>query len=213
MSYKHKTKSRLYDAEEGYDLYAEEYSSPKNYKFLNSFEENTLNKMLGGLKGKYVLDAGCGSGRLIKGLRDKGAVVTVMDISQKMLDKVKEKYPNLSIKAVKGDIRAMPFKDGVFLGIVAAFVIVHLKELKKAFEECYRTLKSGGFLLITNINQKRAPKLKIKGKTLLIKSKYHLPKHVIKALNDASFAIEEEQFIYNNNVWINQIIKARKIGD
>lgn len=203
-----KARARLYNPEEGYDAYADAYCDQKNYKFLDSFEDNKISQFLGNLSDKSVLDAGCGSGRLIENLRDKGAEITAMDISQKMLDKINKKYSK--IKTVKGDITKMPFKDEVFDVVIAAFVIVHLKYPKKAFEECYRVLKPGGFLLITNVNQKKEPKLKIKDNYLKIKSYYHLPKHIIKELTDTFFEIEKKEFVYNGKIWINQIIKARK---
>lgn len=203
-----KARACLYNPEEGYDAYADAYCDPKNYEFLDSFEDNKISQFLGDLSDKSVLDAGCGSGRLIEALRDKGAEITAMDISQKMLDKINKKYSK--IKTVKGDIAAMPFKDEMFDVVIAAFVIVHLKYPEKAFEECYRVLKPGGFLLVTNVNQKKEPKLKIKDNYLKIKSYYHLPKHIIEALADAFFEIEKEEFIYNGKIWINQIIKARK---
>jgi len=208
MSYKFKTPPRLRNPEEGYDLYADKYASAKNYKFLNSFEQGRLEQFFGDLKGKKALDAGCGTGRLIKMLMNKGAKVYAIDISSAMIKKVLKKWPDIT--AIKADIEQIPFENETFDIVAAAFVIVHLKELKRVFEECYRVLLPGGIFVVTNINQKRAPRLEVCGKPLVIESYYHLPKHVINALNDAGFVVEKEEFVYNGDVWINQIIRARK---
>lgn len=57
--------------------------------------------------GRSVLDAGCGPGRMIPYLLDKGLIVTAMDISQKMLDHVKADYGR-HISTVLGDITKLP---------------------------------------------------------------------------------------------------------
>ncbi|MFA6550200.1 MAG: class I SAM-dependent methyltransferase [Candidatus Gracilibacteria bacterium] len=164
---------------------------------------------MGFLKGKNVLDAGCGSGRIIGRLKNLEANITAIDISEKMLEIVRKK--NSGVEVVKGDVRKMPFESGKFDIVIAPFVIVHMKKLDAFFEECYRVLKTGGIFIFTNVNQRKAPKLKIKHHgEICIESYYHIPEQVKEALDSAFFRLEEEKFVYNGEVWINQIIRARK---
>ena len=126
-----------------------------------------------------------------------------------MLKIVKKKFPD--VETVAADIEHLPFEDGSFDMVTAMFVIVHLKNPKKAFEEVYRVLKDGGRFIFSNINQRKAPKLKTeKGGEIVIKSFYHLPKHVLRDIEACAFEIEDEEFVYEEKVWINQIIGARK---
>lgn len=213
MSYKGKLKSRLHEVAEGYDLYASSYE--KDHPYLDTFENDVIFKMLGNLKGKKVLDVGCGAGRMIKFLKNEGATVSAADISEGMLKIVRKKFSD--VEAVNADIRDLPFgksgaaKDWQFDIVIATFVIVHLDTLDKAFDEIYRVLKDDGVFIVTNVNQKKPPTLKTKdNEKFVIKSSYHRPKDVISALEENLFKIEKEEFIYADGVWVNQIIKARK---
>jgi len=202
-------KKTVYSSSEGYDLYAPHYDEKLDY--LDSFEKRKLVELMDNLGGKKVLDIGCGTGRIIPDLLDKNAIVTGADISTEMLKIAQEKFPKVNF--VEADIRKLPFKDDSFDFVIAAFVIVHLKqvELENAFDEVYRVLKPGGKFILTNINQKKAPKLKVKNLgEIVIKSYYHIPEHVIEALNGCRFSIEDENFINEGEIWINQIIKAVK---
>lgn len=202
-------KKTVYDSDEGYDLYAGNYDEKLDY--LDSFEKRKLDDFFRDIKGKKVLDIGCGTGRIIPDLLEKEAKVTGADVSTEMLKIAVKKFPNSTF--VKADIRELPFKDDSFDIVISAFVIVHLKqcELEEAFNEVYRVLKPGGSFILTNINQKKAPKLKVKNLgEIVIKSYYHIPEHVIEALNNCCFSIETEDFINEGDVWINQIIKAVK---
>ncbi len=212
MSYKGKIKngvvrSNFYKPKEGYDLYAKYYE--KDYGYLNSFEKDVIFIFLGDLKKKKVLDIGCGTGRLIRFMSDRGAEVSACDISDGMLNIVRKKFPK--IETVNAEMEELPFKDGIFDIAMASFVIVHLKDLNEAFEEVYRVLKDGGCFVLTNINQRKAPKLKLGNREeIVIESHYHRPEDVIKALEANLFTIEKEEFVYEDSVWINQVIKARK---
>lgn len=199
-------KSKIFFAEDGYDLHADYYD--EKLKFLDSFEKDELKRMLKNIKGEKVLDIGCGTGRLVPLLRDLGCEITGVDVSGKMLEKFSQKYPQL--KAVKGDIESLPCKDEEFDVVICAFVIVHLYELEKAFEEVYRVLKPGGTVIITNINQRKAPKVMSKEGDIVITSHYHMPKNVLAALDHAFFEIEEEVFVYEGKTWITQIVKGKK---
>jgi len=202
-------KKTVYDSDEGYDLYAQNYD--EKLEFLNSFEKRKIIDLFGDVKNKKVLDIGCGTGRLISDLLDRGAIITGVDVSKNMLEVARKKFPKVHF--IEGDIRKIPFKDDSFDFVIATFVIVHLQqcELEKAFDEVYRVLKPSGKFILTNINQKKAPKLKVKNiGEIVIKSYYHIPEHVIEALNNCRFSIEDEDFINEGDVWVNQIIRAVK---
>lgn len=214
MSYKgHKggKKSNVYDSEEGYNLWASKYDESEGY--LNSFEKDVFWKILGDLstdpRGWRILDAGCGTGRMIKAFLHGENEVIGLDSSEKMLELAREKFPR--VQFIKGDIEKLPFEDNSFDIVFAAFVIVHLKYPDRAFDEVYRVLKPGGTFFLTNINQKKAPKLSTKdGQKIVIQSHYHRPQDVIKTLKNSFFEIEVEEFVNDRGVWINQIIKATK---
>ncbi len=208
MSYKGKNKeSNVHESEEGYNMYADSYE--KDYKYLRCFEKDKLFVFVGDLKGKKVLDLGCGTGRLIGELKVFGAEVKACDVSEKMVKIAKEKYPALDI--VKADALDLPYKDDEFDLVLATFLIVHIRDLSKLFGEVYRVLKGGGKFVLTNINQKKAPKLKLKnGEEIVINSFYHRPEDVVKELDRQFFKIEQDDYVEENGTWINQIVRARK---
>jgi len=209
MSRKPERKSNVHLSAQGYDMYAKFYD--KTTGFLNSFEKGKLLEFCGDLKGKKVLDIGCGTGRVEDLMKTANidAKITAADISDEMLKIAKHRHPD--IEFVQADINAMPFKDEEFDVVIAAFVIVHIKNLTKAFKEIDRVLKPNGIVVLTNINQRKAPKLQIEKEKIVIKSFYHMPEHVLKALKESFFEVEKEEFVEENGVWINQIIRARKI--
>lgn len=207
MSFKGGKKSNVYDVEEGYNLYATAYDDSLGY--LNSFEGDLFLKLVGDIKGKKVLDVGAGTGRIIHNLNMAGGEVTAVDLSENMLKVLKKKFPR--IEAKQGDIEELPFEDETFDVVVATFVIVHLRELQDAFDEVYRVLKPGGVFIVTNINQKKAPKLKTRdNKTVVIKSHYHRPENVVEALEKSFFKIEANEYLNEKKVWVNQIVRAVK---
>jgi ubiquinone/menaquinone biosynthesis C-methylase UbiE len=200
-------KSNVYDSERGYDLYASEYD--KSHEFLNSFEGTVPFQMMGEIKGKKILDIGCGTGRITGDLLKRGGEVVAADHSAEMLKLATKKYP--AAKTIRADIAKLPFEDDSFDIVVAMFVVVHLVDLREAFDEVYRVLKNGGIFILSNINQKKAPKLELSdGREIVIRSQYHIPKHLLEALEGSFFKIEKEEILAQNDIWINQIVKAVK---
>lgn len=212
MYKKQRYKTHLHDSEKGYDKYASSYD--KKSDFLNSFERGAIESLADDLTGKTILDVGAGTGRVFDLLKQRGTLknakeIHALDVSKNMLGILKGKHPQAVI--AHGDMCAMPYKDGTFDLVIAAFAIVHLKSLDKFFDEVYRVLKPGGIFILTNINQKKAPKLWTEqGEKLIVESYYNLPEHVIKSLQKAFFKIEVEEFIEDGGMWINQVIKTAK---
>jgi hypothetical protein len=71
-------------------------------------------------------------------------------------------------------------------------------------------LKDGGRLLVTNINQKEPPEIRVHKDAIKIESYYHRPEKIRKIITSLAFAVEKEIFIKENDTWINQIIVAKK---
>lgn len=190
----------------GYNLAAEFYDQKENY--LHSFERGKLLPLLGDVTGKKILDVGAGTGRISIPLARAGAEVTALDVSEEMLGKLRMK--NKELRIVIGDAESLPFPNDYFDIVVAAFLIVHLQDPARFFDEAYRTLKDNGLLLVTNINQRKPPEVKTKTGPIVIESYYHRPEHVRLMLESLAFTIEQEIFVWEGEGWINQIILAKK---
>ncbi len=199
--------SNVYLSKDGYNIWANYYNQSK--ALLDTFEKGHFMGNLGDLRGKKVLDLGAGTGRITEQVLMNGAEVYCVDISEEMLKILKRDFPEAKI--FLADAENLPFEDGFFDIVVAGFLIVHLKNLKKSFSEVYRVLKNDGEFLLSNINQRKAPKLKIDNKKeIVIKSFYHRPQDVISSLEGELFSIKSEYFVEEKGFWVNQIIKAIK---
>ena len=214
-------KIKVLSSEEGYNLAADVYDENENY--LNSFEQGELIPVLGALAGKKVLDVGAGTGRLSLPLANRGAVVTALDVSPKMLEIIEKKlqrrvsndgtrrdFVKSKIQTVIGEAENLPFGNNTFDVVTAAFLIVHLKDPTRFFDEAYRVLKDGGKFVVTNINQKDPPQVKTKEGNIIIESFYHRPEKIIEILESLAFSIEENIFVKEKEVLVSQIVLARK---
>lgn len=122
------------------------------------YQYDILERLLGPLKGKRILDmaAGCGS-FVLYGLHHGYDVYGVEPSEWKLelIDlKFKEyKYPeNWRQRIVKGVGEYLPF-DSEFFDIIHSWqTIEHVQDQKKCIEEMHRVLKSGGAALIDGPN-------------------------------------------------------------
>lgn len=107
-------------------------------KFLELVSRNSL-----------ILDAGCAFGRDSKVFSEGGLKVIGIDLSEGLLKKGKELYPQLDLR--KMDMRKLDFADGTFDAIWAQASLVHLKEedIKLVLKNFYKKLKTGGILLVS----------------------------------------------------------------
>jgi len=199
-----KSKTIVLNSKAGYDLVADYYH--KKEKYWDSFEKGEVMPLLGDVKNMKILDVGAGTGRLALRLANFGAEVTVLDISEEMLKKIKDSR----LKIVIGDAENLSFDDECFDIVIATFLIVHIKDLDRFFSEVYRVLKPGGIFLVTNINQRKPPEVKTSEGMVVVESFYHRPEAVVDELENLAFTIEKNKFIKEGEVWINQIVLAKK---
>ena len=95
-------------------------------------------------KNCYILDAGCGNGRISKILVDRGFKVTGIDISANAVMLANQNIPNAEFKVM--NMAKITLSSDKFDAIFSSFAAIHVKrELhKKVFEGFYRVLRSGG---------------------------------------------------------------------
>lgn len=111
---------------------------------------------LGDLRGRKVLDVGCGKGRfarIVKG-RNPEAEVWGLDISEEMLRYVPE-----GIATRAGSMTELPFGDAEFDGAYATESLEHAVEIDKAVAEMCRVVKPGGRIVIIDKNAEQSGRL------------------------------------------------------
>jgi 2-polyprenyl-3-methyl-5-hydroxy-6-metoxy-1,4-benzoquinol methylase len=134
-----------------YEKFSEEFDSKMNMYDTKKRVSVIFNDLLtGDLKGKSLLDAGCGTGWFSLEASKRGADVIAMDLGEGLLSKVKEKA---DVKTVVGSIMKIPFPSHTFDYVISSEVIEHTPDPKLAIREVCRVLKPGGTLVMTTPNR------------------------------------------------------------
>ncbi len=102
----------------------------------------------GNLKGKLVLDVGCGSGRYSEVAGKYGANVIGIDLSYSVDAAFKNLGSKKNIHIIQADVFELPFKEEIFDYIFSIGVLHHTPNTQKAFKCLPKFLKSGGEIAI-----------------------------------------------------------------
>ena len=101
-----------------------------------------------------VLEIGCGEGYGLEFTSKKASSLTVIDKSRHVLDKIKTKYPKVTI--LHQNIPPLSnLKDNSFDTVISFQVIEHIKDYQLFIKEIYRILKPNGKAYITTPNAKK----------------------------------------------------------
>jgi SAM-dependent methyltransferase len=106
---------------------------------------------VGDVVGRRILDAGCGSGPLLKALKDRGAIVTGIDKSAGMLQLARRRLGDDDMVDLHlAELGSpLPFPDGVFDDVTASLVLHYLEDWGPALTELRRVLKPAGRLIVS----------------------------------------------------------------
>ena len=141
------------DKEKFYDTIADDFDSIMNMYDTNRRLEVIFFDFLSteNLKDKLLLDAGCGTGLFTINALDRGAIVTSVDISPKLVEITKRKNPRSN--AIVASLLKLPFDDNTFDFVISSEVIEHTPDPYAATLELIRVLKPGGKICITVPNR------------------------------------------------------------
>lgn len=107
--------------------------------------------------GERILEVGCGNGRDLAQLIDKGCRCTAIDYSDTMVAETRRKLERLGVRDVDlsvGDATSLRFADNEFDKVFSSEVIEHIPRWRDAVREMARVLKPGGTLVLTTPNRR-----------------------------------------------------------
>jgi len=100
------------------------------------------------LKGKQVLECGCGAGRFTEVLLGRGAFVTSLDLSE-AVDANQQNFPqDKSHRVAQGDIGQLPFAPQQYDVVFCLGVLQYTSNPEKSLTSLYEQVKPGGTLVV-----------------------------------------------------------------
>ena len=132
-------------------------------------------------KTEKIIEAGCGLGRYVKYLSNKGYDIEGIEYNSEAVRIIREKDKTLTV--IQGDVLKMPYPSNSIGGIISLGVIEHF--IPGPFEvlnEMHRVLKPGGIAIISVpcLNLIR----RIKRKFYIYEISYYInPKNILKKSN------------------------------
>ncbi|WP_214482163.1 class I SAM-dependent methyltransferase [Bacillus sp. SM2101] len=96
-----------------------------------------------------VLDAGCAAGSYSEALVKRGASVTGIDISPRMVEVAKQRLNNKASILCQDLEKCLPFEHDEFDVIVSSLTLHYIKDWEFTFSEFNRVLKPHGTLLFS----------------------------------------------------------------
>ena len=114
-------------------------------RFLNS--DPVLWRLAGEVRGKRVLDAGCGTGYLTRQLADRGAEVVGVDFSPRMIEVARKHNLELDFR-VDSTSELATCSNQEFDLLVSNYVLMDTPELEAAVGSFFRVLKPGATAIV-----------------------------------------------------------------
>lgn len=136
---------------DAYEELAEAYAARVDTKPHNAYYDRpAVLSLLPDVTGLDVLDAGCGPGAYSETLLERGANVTALDVSPRMVALAKERLGRKADVHEADITKPMPFlKDESFDLIVSPLVFGYIRDLKPVYREFYRLLSRGGHFIFS----------------------------------------------------------------
>ncbi|RDI24736.1 class I SAM-dependent methyltransferase [Lentzea flaviverrucosa] len=133
-----------------YDAVAQAYAADNEKNYANAcYERPATLALAGDVTGRRILDAGCGAGPLFAALRERGAVVSGVDVSAGMVEQARLRLGADADLRVADLGEPLPFPDSEFDDVIASLVLHYLQDWGPALAEVRRVLRTGGRLIVS----------------------------------------------------------------
>ena len=99
------------------------------------------------LKGKLILEAGCGAGRFTEILLQEKALVDAFDLSDAVVANLENNGHHSNLRILKASITDIPFEAGQFDFVFCPGVIQHTPNPDISLKELFKQVKPGGWLV------------------------------------------------------------------
>jgi malonyl-CoA O-methyltransferase len=137
----------MLEPEAAYALWAETYS-PYPHNALMALEQQALLSLLPDVAGLTVLDAGCGTGRYLRLMRERGATAIGVDLSAPMLARA---YAD-GASVARGSVCALPIDSTSIDTVICGLVLGDVPQLETALGEIARVLRPGGCVVYSVVH-------------------------------------------------------------
>lgn len=136
----------LLEVGDGYARWAPTYPREPANEMMRLDQREVL-RLLPEVTGRSVLDVGCGTGRYLQLLTERGAARVVgLDPEPAMLARAG------CGALARASLPALPVRSGAFDAVVCALVVGHLPDLPAAIRELARVLRPGGVLVYSDVH-------------------------------------------------------------
>jgi ubiquinone biosynthesis O-methyltransferase len=118
-------------------------------------ERRTILDLAGDVRGRYVLDVGCGDGDLAVELSKRGAHVVGIDASRAMIEAAKQRaeLDKIDAEFQIATAQHLPFPPDQFDIVIAVTILCFVKDAAPVFHEMARVLRPGGDLVIGELGK------------------------------------------------------------
>jgi malonyl-CoA O-methyltransferase len=178
---------------EAYRLWAADWDNHPSA--IVAVEARCLAPWLADVRGKWVLDISCGTGRWLEYAARGRATVIGLDLCLEMLSRAAVK-PGLGGRLALSDASHLPVPDGCADIALCTLSLGHMREAAAVLAEMGRAARAGGTVIVSDFHPE-AFRLGWKrtfrsgGQTYEIENHYHSPDSVMAAAGRAGLVIEE----------------------
>jgi ubiquinone/menaquinone biosynthesis methyltransferase len=104
--------------------------------------------------GMRALDLACGTGDIAFALGARGADVTGLDVTYRMVQLARVKRPaGRAVRFLTGDMMALPFAARTFDVVTTGYGIRNVPRIEPALAEIHRVLRPGGMVISLDFNR------------------------------------------------------------
>jgi ubiquinone/menaquinone biosynthesis C-methylase UbiE len=184
---------------EAYDLWSANYDTQPGNLMLD-LDEVLFHKLVlkSSIENKSVADIGCGTGRhWNKILQMRPKTLTGFDVSEGMLNKLKEKFPGANAYKITDNLLSVAH-TAPYDTIISTLTVAHIENIELAMQAWSKLVTSDGEIIITDFHPKLLSfggkrTFKHKNKRLSVQNFVHSITNIKSILKEYGFRIVAEE--------------------